>query len=247
MEFINKVNQAIFFPIYQGFENETWNNDEQRYFGYEYGRLPGAVKENLILEQQSLCCYCMMTLTNDRSTTLEHIFPQKPKAVDLLRNYNVSCVDGRQFNYSSRNVPCNTLMNLPHDVSYYNLIASCDSKISCNNGRGNELIRSFFFDPQVKAKFHYDINGEIFSEEYEAEVTILGLSNLDLVKYRKLWKYLKGKNINPPSLTAEQLKNEVMTAALELGIKDNDSFFTLFIEPNETKLNKAMRYGYFYI
>lgn len=143
MKFIDKNNQTVFFPIYSNFENTAWNSDDEQYYGYRYSQLPNDIKTSLITEQQGLCCYCMVQLEDDRSTTLEHIFPQNPIVGDLLGNYNISCIDNRQFDYLTRNIPINSLVNLPHDISYYNLIASCNSNSSCNNSRGNSIISPF--------------------------------------------------------------------------------------------------------
>ncbi len=246
MEFIDKSNQAIFLPIYSDFENTAWNDDDEKYHGYVYSKLPTDLKTNLIIEQNALCCYCMIQLENDRTTTLEHIFPQKPIVGDSLGNYNVLCIDNRQFDYSFRNIPINNLINLPHDISYYNLIASCNSSSSCNNCRGNAIISSFFFDPNVRNEFTYDDNGEIFSQRYFNEIVILGLSDSTLVQYRKFWRFLKSKNITISFGNLEELKTQILIGALELGAIENDLFFQLFIEENEMKVMKAIKFRYFF-
>lgn len=246
MEFIDKNNQTIFFPIYTHFENTAWNVDEGQYHGYIYSKLPTDVKTNLITEQNGICCYCMIQLENDRTTTLEHIFPQKPIDGDLLTNYNVLCIDNRKFVYSSRNIPIGNLINLPHDISYYNLIASCNSTSSCNNSRGNTIISPFFFDPNVRNEFRYDENGEIFSDRYFYEIGVLGLSDSNLVKYRKFWRHLRSKNIALSFHNLEELKTQIKIEALELGAIEDDLFFQLFIEDNEMKVIKAIKYKYFF-
>lgn len=246
MEFISKNNQANILPIYTNFEKEAWNEEDQKYHGYEYNGLPKDVKIYLIDEQNDLCCYCLVKLENNSSTTLEHVFPQKPGTTDLLANYNVKCIDSRVFDYKTRNIPIRELTNLPHDISYYNLIASCNSKNSCNNIRGNAIIRPFFFDSDIKNQFSYNDDGEIFSEKYETEISILGLSNTELIKYRKLWKYIKRKNTPLLFASFDELKTQIKIEALELGINEDDSFFEGFIEENEQKLLKAIKYKYFY-
>lgn len=247
MEFIDKSNQTIFFPIYSSFETLAWNNLDIQYYGYVYANLPkDDIKTNLINEQNGLCCYCMVQLEDDCTTTLEHVFPQKPIDADLLENYNVLCIDNRQFDYSFRNIPLHNLTNLPHDISYHNLIASCNSTSSCNNSRGNAIISPFFFDSNIQNEFRYDDNGEIFSDRYFNEIVILGLSDSTLVKYRKFWKFLKSKNIAISVDNLDELKTQVLIAALELGAIEDDSFFQLFIEDNEIKVLKAIKYRYFF-
>lgn len=248
MEFINKSNQATLLPIYTDFEDRAWNIAENQYHGYNYDRSPKEdIKTHLIDEQNSLCCYCMAKLEDNRTTTLEHVFPQKPISTDLLINYNIQCIDSKKFDRTIiRNVPNDQLTNLPHDISYYNLIASCNSPSSCNSARGNKPIFPFFFELNVKNEFQYDANGEIFSERYSSEISTLGLANTELIKYRKLWRYMRIKNVVLNFNDVDALKNEVISQALEIGIDENDSFFKVFSEPNEVKVNKAIKYKYFY-
>lgn len=246
MEFINKCNQITFSPIYSDFENNAWNGHDTKYHGYDYDHLPKEVKKNLIIEQNFLCCYCMGQLENDRTTTLEHVFPQNPKGEDIPSNYNIQCIDCRNFDKYTRVVPNAGLSNLPHDISYYNLVASCNSHSSCNNARGNTSIVPFFFNTNVKNEFNYDINGEIFSSKYINEITILGLSDPDLIKYRKFWRKIKNRNITLPFDREDELKKILTTHALEIGIQEDDEFFIQFIEENEFKLKKAIKYKYFY-
>src|SRR5690606_6830995 len=98
----------------------------------------------------------------------------------------------------------------------------------------------------VKNEFQYDVNGDIFSANYSEEITTLGLADPDLVKYRKLWRYIESKNIDLDFSDADQLKIEVISQALEIGIDENDVFFKLFKEENEVKFQKALKYSYFY-
>lgn len=246
MEFIDKSNQGVFLPIYSNFENDAWNEDDYKYHGYDYDHLPKEVKENLIIEQNSLCCYCMVQLENDRTTTLEHVFPQNPKGIDKPSNYNIECIDCREFDKVIRQEPNVELTNLPHDISYYNLIASCNSHSSCNNARGNAAITPFFFENNVKTEFAYNTNGEIFSSRFSNEISILGLSDPDLIRYRKLWRSLKIKNITISFHDDDELKKELTIHALQIGIEEDDIFFQLFIEESEIKLQKAIKYKYFY-
>lgn len=247
MEFINKSNQATFLPIFTDFEDRSWNVDDNQYHGYGYDNSPkDDIKTNLINEQNSLCCYCMAKLEDDRTTTLEHVFPQKPIAIDQVENYNIKCINSILFDRVTRNQPNPQLTNLPHDISYYNLIASCNSPSSCNSARGNKPIFPFFFELNVKNEFQYGVNGDIFSANYSEEITTLGLADPDLVKYRKLWRYIESKKIVLDFNDVDALKNEVISQALEIGIDENDVFFSLFTEENEVKVQKALKYKYFY-
>jgi hypothetical protein len=247
MEFIDKSNQDTFLLIYTDFEHTSWNADDNQYHGYVYDNIPkNAIKTHLINEQNRKCCYCMAKLEDDRTTTLEHVFPQKPIEIDKLRRYNLQCIDSRLFDRVSREEPNKDLTNLPHDISYYNLIASCNSPSTCNSARGNKPISPFFFDRKVNDEFQYDVNGNIFSQKYSEEITTLGLADPDLIKYRKLWRYMFFKNIVLDSNDIGSLKKEIISQALEIGIIEDDIFFEFFIEDNETKVQKALKYMYFY-
>lgn len=243
MEFIDKTNANLLLDSYNKFENEAWNSDESTYHYYAYIRLPRDVKRILIEEQKFICCYCMAKL-EESSTTLEHIYPQNPIQGDSLANYNINCIDTNNFEYSRRNLVESDLTNLPHDISYYNLVASCDSKISCNNKRQNKIIKPFVFNSNVHDEFMYNDNGDIFSLNYSQDISVLGLSNEELIKCRKLWKFLKNNNVALDLENKDNLKIQLVTNALIIG--KEDSYYRQFAEVNSRKVNKALRYAYFY-
>lgn len=146
MEFIDKNNYNQLSQQYTDFENNAWSKTEKTYHGYCYDNLDfkGNIKTILSREQKDRCCYCMGDISIN-NTTLEHVYPQKPSSGDNLENYRVTCIDAQNFNNKIRKIPNNAGTNLPHDISYYNLVASCDSKTSCNNKRGNQPITPLFF------------------------------------------------------------------------------------------------------
>lgn len=241
MEYINKNNASNYYDTYTNLENEAWSTVDSRYFGYDYDNLKTKLKPLLKTDQNSICCYCMATLENS-STTLEHIFPQNPSVTDCLRTYGINCIVRTDEFNQTRTIPNPILTNLPHDISYYNLIASCDSKVSCNNKRGNKKIETFFFIPTIKDQFNYDQDGNISAINYESDIATLGLANNDLTKYRKLWKHMFSKGITLSTIPSD-LKKQVITSALELGL--NDNYFMDFIENNK-KIKWALRYSYFF-
>lgn len=240
MEFIDKNNYNQLSQQYKDFENRAWNKTEKTYHGYCYDNLDfkGNIKTILSSEQKDRCCYCMGNI-NPSNTTLEHIYPQKPNSGDNLQNYGdrVTCIDTQNFDYNNREKPNNAGTNLPHDISYYNLAASCNSKTTCNNKRGHKPIKPLFFDREISPKIQYDENGNIMSIEYEKEIEILGLANSDLIKIRKLWCHCS--QIFPQGYNEDDIKS------VALQIADGDKFYLSFANSNQN-LEKTLRYSYFF-
>lgn len=248
MEFIDKKNYNQLSQQYTNFENRAWNSAESRYCGYCYDNLDfkGDIKTILSREQKDRCCYCMGDI-NHNNTTLEHIYPQKPNSGDNLQNYGdrVTCIDTQNFDYNNREKPNNAGTNLPHDISYYNLVASCDSKTSCNNKRGNQPIKPLFLIKDISSKMKYNKDGNIMSIEYENEIEILGLANSDLIKIRKLWYYYAVKYPNENFLKKDEIKENIKSVALELNTANEDEFYLSFVHNNQN-LEKTLRYSYFF-
>lgn len=126
--------------------------------GISYGDFDKAqIRRILLANQDSLCCYCLRKLSDDSSTTLEHIIPQSTQTTDTarLRYYQRVTELGRDNvlttdEYESQGQPRNTAQPpYPHEVAYNNLVASCNgtfpdiqsskgnlSSCCCNNKRG---------------------------------------------------------------------------------------------------------------
>lgn len=246
MEFINKCNQVLFFPHYLSFENLKWNVIITRYVDYTYSKFSPTkqiIRDLLIDEQKEKCCYCLKILEKNNSTTLEHIYPQNPTASSSLAAYSILCIDNRSFDYTIKNIPNANLDNLPHDISYYNLLACCSR---CNTERGNKDIIPFIFDPTVKSKFLYNDEGNVFSVQYFNEIVSIGLANDYYKRNRKIWRKLKLNVIGCTLPTNSiQLKTEIRTIAAELYLADNDPYY-LDIINNEDFVSDTLKYKYFF-
>lgn len=57
---------------------------------------------------------------------------------------------------------------------------------------------------------------------------------------------MRSKNIAISFHNLEELKTQIKIQALELGAIEDDLFFQLFIEDNEMKVIKAIKYKYFF-
>jgi hypothetical protein len=247
MEFINKTNQIIFHPYYIRFENNKWNAISNNYGAYNYDGFNSAfkntIKELLIEEQNNLCCYCMKFIKiTDSISSIEHLYPNNPQPHNIFVNYGVTCIEKILFDFTRRQVPNALLDNLPHDVSYYNLVACC---ISCNNTRDTKEIRSFVFDPNVKNEFSYNDNGNIFSSLYQDEITKIDLANDRHANYRRLWKHIAITNNHTIFSNENKLKRAIIKAALELHLKTKSFFYADFML-NGIKVNEAIMYRYFF-
>lgn len=241
MEFINKCNQVLFSPHYLRFENLRWNVRLTKYHKYDYKNfsiIKSDIRDLLIDEQQEKCCYCLKVLEKNSSTTLEHIYPRNPISGTIFTSYAITCIDFRTFDYSIQNIPNARLDNLPHDLSYYNLLACCEK---CNKERGNKNILPFIFDSAVKTKFLYNDQGNIFSHQYLNEIVSIGLADDYYRKNRKIWRIMKNSFGHLPV----DLKTEIRTIASMLYLTDPDPYY-LTVVNNDDIVNDTMKYKYFF-
>lgn len=160
----------------------------------------------LIDEQDEYCCYCMRTIKNDETTTIEHVIP-KGCSLDQLNTYKnlygdcfTEVIHLNNFSHS-----CNT-PPYPHSIAYQNLIASCKGILNenkqtsycCNNKRGNDNIKPIMFDEKLENISYLKYSGEMYSSDMEIKNTIstLGLNNETLKEIRRIWAKATEKGIN---------------------------------------------------
>jgi len=247
MEFIQKSNYALFLADYQTFEVNTWNNTLTNYgLNYNYqslGHIKANIRELLIDEQNYLCCYCLKRLEKDDTSSIEHLFPHNPQPHNIFANYALNCIEKSSFDYAIRQIPTQTLDNLPHDISYYNLLACCKK---CNNSRDTNEIRPFVFQPTISGDFSYDIEGNIFSALYSPEIAAIGLADKFYIRYRKIWKQIKQDlGTSPLPVNDKKLKKIIKEKAAKIFTKDPDYFY-LEMMSNELYVLEAIKYRYFF-
>jgi len=243
MEYINKCNQALFIPYYLHFENLRWKTSQSSYQKYDYKNfspIKSNIRDLLIDEQQDKCCYCLKALAKNSSTTLEHLYPRNPISGTIFNTYVITCIDSRTFDYSIQNIPNAQLDNLPHDISYYNLLACCEK---CNKERGNKNILPFIFDSAIKTKFLYNDQGNIFSQQYFSEIVSIGLADDYYKRNRKIWRIIKN-NFSHNNFPVD-LKTEIRTIASALYLAENDPYY-LSIVNNDDIVNDTIKYKYFF-
>jgi len=247
MEFIQKNNYSLFLADYQRFEVNKWNSVLTNYgLNYNYlglGPTKVNIKELLIDEQNYLCCYCLKRLEKNDTSSIEHLFPHNPQPHNIFANYVLNCIPKSSFNYALRQIPTATLDNLPHDISYYNLLACCKK---CNNSRDTKEIRPFVFQPTVSNDFSYDIEGNIFSAVYSPEIATIGLADRFYVRYRKIWKQIKQDLGTAPLPTDDKkLIKIVKEKAAKIYVKDRDLFYLQMLN-NDLHVMETIKYSYFF-
>ncbi len=248
MKYIDKsINQTAANAIVDELLDDSW--DGTIYIGANYDGLKKPIyKErftNLLLdEQHNLCCYCMQEI-EPAVTTLEHIIPQEVKKADFarylvvaeLKNYVNHKAD---FNTSVRVIPP---IKYPHDIAYFNLIASCNRNHTCNHFRGNKFIFPLFYDKNIQDEVEYDEDGIAYSGKYFDELDKIGISTSDELKmYRKIWKELSLQFDSAEKITNEDIEMIILT------LVGNNKYQTLLnnFYGNPSKKDDLMKYRWFF-
>lgn len=265
MKYINKVVTPNIGNIYLRFANSCWNIDESEYFGLEYDNdtdFISLIKEELLYQQDYLCCYCLRTIKSNTST-IEHIIPQKHNS--SFSNYsfhNVDLVvDRGEWRSDSQILNLGSCENFPHDISFFNLVCSCANNKTCNSKRGNKVIEVPFFDRMLTTKVYYNNKGEIVSVPYQTAIDACLLNIDDYKVYRMIWQVIKEEDINNFSIligvginvyirTNQASFSEIIhKAAIRLAAKQRDIRFIFFFD-NRNGNNKHYEiiadYSFFY-
>jgi hypothetical protein len=220
MRYINKTeNAAKGYQIVDTLMDDAWNEDDKKYFGFNYNGLSDKQKygdkiiELLLSEQQDICCYCMKKIKTDE-TSIEHIIPQTVSETDFYQYLIVSELADNVIhkNHLNTQVKLEQLEKYPHDIAYHNLIASCISKIHCNNKRGNIFIEPFIYYNDIQDRVWYEKNGSMGSDEFiDFLEDALGLNHDQLKYIRKLWQLISKKFDTIP-ITPQELEDMIYDA-----------------------------------
>lgn len=153
---------------------------EDGYGGYDGYREKDELRESLIREQGSLCCYCCLRITED-SMRIEHWIPQA-KCSELALVYSnmlAACCGGEDGTKDERH---------------------------CDVSKGDREIKYSPANPAhaIESKISYLPNGQIRSScsEFNGQIEdVLNLNNEDLTSHRrqalhaiKRWKRTKNPN-----------------------------------------------------
>lgn len=255
MKHINKsTHQIAGNGVIDNLLRECWIDEQACYANADYDNglcdnrktskqdLMGVLLEN----QNHLCCYCMKHLMADQTTTLEHIIPHNIPSQEDFEEYLIcpELTDNVIFRDNfEREIQVIPPQKYPHDIAYHNLVASCDSKIHCNNYRKSKFVRPLFYDSEIEDKIEYDAQGQIGSTEYSEELSKLGLlKNGELIIYRLMWSELARTRASVNDVTEEDIETQVFTMI------DNPKFERLlnnFIG-TPSKKEELLKYKWFF-
>ncbi len=252
MQYIDKsIRQQEGNQIIDELLEECWNDDDNRYLDADYSTLSKDpfrtnFKRVLLEEQQEVCCYCMKQLHNNPSTTLEHIIPhhasQEGFNTYIHPNFQNNVIHLSNFDRGLKDIPP---YKYPHDIAYYNLIASCDSNTHCNHKRGNESINPLIYDSTISTKIEYDHQGRAHSDkdEYLDDLATLGISvDTNLIMYRWIWAKLSQQAIAPEQLTDDTIQDVI----LNMDYPKNFSTVMENFFDSPSKKPELLKYSWFY-
>ncbi|NBB28672.1 HNH endonuclease [Cellulophaga sp. BC115SP] len=269
MQYIDKSTHRIEgHQIIDSFLESSWIAQNREYSNFDYDNglrirkiiLPGnqdisyysSLKLVILQNQNNYCCYCMKEIS-DADTTLEHIIPHKTKTQDKfnqyigigfdeLDRYVIFRVNFDRFTYRA------THPQYPHDIAYYNLVASCKSNVHCNHERGSKFLKPLFYDRNIQNKVSYDQEGRAFAEAYENELAILKIStNNNLIVYRRIWNELANVDLYPNPTSDDNINAAILKVALSRN--DTELILNNFWDQNRnlipTKKDDLMKYKWF--
>jgi len=218
MLFINKaINPILGTSVIDTFLGLCWNGAQ--YIGADYNTLPkNEIKTILLNEQANICCYCMRQLLNNYTTTLEHVAPHQA-SIEEFDMYTSPFIVANVLHKSlfDRTTQLIPPAQYPHDISYHNLVASCDSNSHCNHYRGDCLILPLFYDNTVQTKVEYDDQGQVFSAEYLDTLAAVGVStNNELVIFRRIWSELSNIKDDPEDVTEDDILEIIASMQTEV-------------------------------
>lgn len=244
MQCVNKQpNPGLGTTIIDNFLNTCWNGVE--YITAYYDNLPKPpIRQFLINEQNGMCCYCMKSLADNHTTTLEHIAPHHCDANEFNK-YTLPIITQNAIHQSlfDRTTQLIAPGLYPHDIAYHNLLASCDSKTHCNNYRGDRFINSLFYDSLVAQRVEYDEEGNVFSSQYIDDLEIVGIStNPLLILLRKIWHELAKKKVSVDDVTEDDILEVVAEIALAEKFQTTINDFW----DNPSKKTDLLRYSWFF-
>lgn len=224
MRFINKFSDLdVQVQLSEDWVERHWVEDEEVYKNLYYAiRKPEGFEEFLYRQQQGLCCYCLKSLNPDhRDSTIEHIIPQGGQAEgaserELFEKYLeiplLVFMQGRvcykqDFNKSSRLTT--HITPLPHDLHLLNMVLSCNATQHCNQKRSNTFLNPAYLDQYIEDKIVFLPEGTLYCDDYDADISILGLNHRDLIVIRALWAH----RVNAPYFVVRWNEQTIVEAA----------------------------------
>lgn len=194
---------------------------------------------------QGYCCYCMRTICSESShSTLEHVIPNMTEDKNVFNSYYK--VPTKLERDPKTMVFKNVFINrhhceappFPHNVSYENLVASCDGSlplgstnhVCCNGPRSQQVIPPLMFISNIHSEIKYRRNGvviwcenpDIEKRERHKVISEVLMLNCDILKMiRRIWAYLSEKGMGC-QLSAEERRRVIDTLRSEMPLIEKD-------------------------
>lgn len=256
MIYINKTTHQIQGDqIINSVLETSWIDDQNQYINANYDdglcnnqqTFRIELTQVLLENQQYYCCYCMKEITQI-DATLEHIIPHNTSTLSEFDTYLVcdeltnNVVYMANFDRSVKLIPP---AKYPHDIAYYNLVASCDSNSHCNHYRKNKKIYPFFYDNEIGIKVTYDDAGIAYCDDYKDDLPKLGIgTNFNLKSYRVIWKKLAEVKDAIDDVTNEDIDNIIYELVEQPGFEKLLNNFTG--ENNNKEVLKKYKWFFHY-
>ena len=197
MKHIVKGESPEEFEDWKNKENENWQPSWDNFQNPE----KSIVKEELLIEQGYICCYCGFRIENDVFTEIEHIKPR------------IECVGDEEYKA----------------IEYNNFLASCNGsakepkprELHCNNYRGDKPLMINPLDPDCENNFLYTSDGIVISKDSKDEIEsfIKNVLNLNATKIKnRREKIIEALEIDFKDSTKKNIKNEI--ASLSKKVKN---------------------------
>lgn len=270
MKFINKtLNQVQGRGLVDTFLNSRWDNVARRYSNIDYSTEPNhpfklslrnPLRQLLLREQNSYCCYCMR-LINANSTTFEHVVAKSRSTItqttlDQYSNYpiirNSVCL---QSIFDNARVKLNT-PPYPLEIAYENLTASCNGKFlpdgvsvqTCNCKRQDNFILPLFYISTIQSEIVYRNGGliESLNNSYDASINTLRLNHNTLQKVRQVWYHISVENIGNIENADTELKRNVILTTNLISLPSTRRNQLIGDFKTETFWNVLLQYKWFY-
>jgi len=233
LSLIDDFLRARWIEAEQAYANISYNDLRDKQTGKQVSYRDDL--ENIISEnQEGYCCFCMRKIGASGTKTLEHIIPDKfvgkenrdgeIEKYEKYVGYNLPFLtkDNVELAYLFKERKKRDTPPYPHDISYHNLVLSCDGKyptgskarssMTCNNYRKQKDYCPIFFDKVLSEAVEYEPSGEIkvcsdatdeVKERVSGIVISADLSYGTLRAIRHLWFLLRHVPMNELEAVAE--------------------------------------------
>ena len=268
--------EGIFYPHLHS--TETYNNfSHKKYKHGDPGSTPNRGWLSILKEDQdSLCCYCMRRINDEKDVSVEHLIPERMTDMNADEEFkfyflhspylaeNVMSTEEYEKRIENEEIRIESCSRFPHLVAHGNLFWACNCDeygCSCNNKRGNKRILPMMLMENVEDFTEYGDDGKFKISHEDVEASKASLENLNLntstlKTIRKTWYLLSRKkfNLDPSQDYSFEEKDRIIRAILnkdETDIIDQEMtvFLTLDTPDGEQKdyyWNLLLQYNWFY-